>query len=168
MRRFGYIVAALSLLCAVPAWAQSEMEIYQATGDRMLEAHREVTQRNINEATKALNARDYRSASKYAQAVTRADPKRVEAWLLLGAAQIGLQDWKRAGRAYTSAVRLSPIDPQARGGLGVAMAHQRDPKAQQQLDWFTARSQTCGARCADFLRYKAEVEAAMAEAARGA
>lgn len=168
MRRFGCVVAALALAGAAPACAQSEMEIYQATGDRMLEAHREVTQRNINEATKALNARDYKSASQYAQAVTRADPKRIEAWLLLGAAQIGLQDWKRASRAYTTAVRLSPIDPKARGGLGVSLARLRDPKAQQQLDWFTSRSQTCGARCADLVRYKAEVEAAMAEAAKAA
>lgn len=166
MRGIGWIALSAALLAGPAAQAQSEMEQYQSGGDGLLAAHRETTQRNIDLATRALTEKDYAKARKYAQVVTRADPKRVEAWLLLGSAQIALQDWPRARITYSTALRLSPGEPEARAGLGVAMARTHDPRAQEQLAWLTASAQSCGARCAQVLKFKGDVETAIAEAAK--
>jgi cytochrome c-type biogenesis protein CcmH/NrfG len=168
MKHIGSAMLAAALICAAPAWAQSEMEIFQQTADSLIANHREITQQNIDRATKALQAKDYKTARKYAQTVTRADPKRIEAWLMLGAAQLGLEDWKGARGTYTTAVRLQPVDPEAHAGLGVALARTKDPRATQQLAWLDAKAQACGATCARIAKLKSDVETAIAEAARGA
>lgn len=167
MRRVSLALLAAAVLAAPPVWAQSEMEIYQQTGDGLLANHREALQQNIDRATRALQAKDYVGARKAANAVTRADPKRIEAWRMLGAANIGLQDWKRARAAYAQAIRLYPADPEARAGLGVAMAKTRDPGAQEQLAWLSEKAAACGARCVQLAKYKSDVESAIAEAAKG-
>jgi cytochrome c-type biogenesis protein CcmH/NrfG len=171
MRAIGLSILAGALLCATPAWTQTaaataEVERYQAEGSRMLEEHREATQRKIDRASKALQAQDYRAARKDAQAVTRADPKRVEAWLLLGSAQMGLRDWPGARKAYTAAIRIWPGHPEARAGLGVAMARISDPRAAVQLAWFDRQLQACDGcyQAPRLTKYKSEVEAAIAEA----
>jgi cytochrome c-type biogenesis protein CcmH/NrfG len=169
MRRIGIGLLAAALLSGAPAWAQSEMEIYQQTGDALLNSHRESLQQNIDGAARAMRAKDYKAARKYAQAVTRADPKRLEAWLMLGAAQVGLQDWKAARGTYTTAIRLSPMDPEAHAGLGVAMARTKDlPKATQQVAWLDAQLQACKGNCAGLAKYKSDVLSAIAEGAKGA
>lgn len=174
MRAIGLAVLAGALLCAAPALAQTaaataEVERYQAEGSRMLEEHREAAQRNIDRATAAMQAQDYRAARKYAQAVSRADPKRVEAWLLLGGAQTGLRDWKGARKAYAAAIRLWPGHPEARAGLGVAMARTNDPRATVQLAWFDKQLQACDGcyQAGRLARFKSEVETAILELARG-
>jgi len=72
MRRIGLALVATTLLAGPPAWAQSETEQFQEGGSAMLAAQREVTQRNIQIATDALQAKDYKKARKYASTVTRA------------------------------------------------------------------------------------------------
>ena len=166
MREIVAGMLAAALVCAGPAWSQSEDEIYQQTGNALLAAHSENLQQNIDRAATAMRAKDYKSARKYAQAVTRGDPKRVEAWLMLGAAQVALADWKAARGTYTTAVRLSPVDPEAHAGLGVALARTKDPKAAQQLAWLTTQVQACKGNCAGLAKYRSDVEAAIDEAAR--
>ena len=168
VRRIGMAMVTGALMCAAPSWSQSEMEIYQQTGDRMLADHGESLRQNIDRATAALQAKDYKTARKYAQTVTRADPRRPEAWLLLGAAQMGLQDFKAARGTFTTAVRLSPVDPEAHAGLGIALARTKDPRATQQLAWLNAKAQACTGQCAGLAKFKSDVETAIAEAAKGA
>lgn len=166
MSRITAALIAVALAAAAPAFAQqSEMENLQAGGDALLANHRETTQYSIDRATQALQARDYKTARRYASSVVRADPKRIESWKLLGAAQIGLQDWNGARRSYTNAVRITPGDPESRAGLGVAMARLNDPKAQEQLDWLTAKVAACTSNCAALTRFKAQLEGAVADAA---
>lgn len=174
MNAIGLTTLAAALLCAAPAGAQTmaaieEMALYQAQGDRLTEAHREATQTKIDQATRALQANDFAAARKYAQAVTRADPKRVEAWLLLGAAQTGLQDWKRARTSYMTAIRIWPGNPQARAGLGVAMARSNDPRATTQLAWFDRQIAVCDGcqQAASLSRFRRDVETAIAGSATG-
>ena len=165
MRRIGLLALAAALVSAAPGWAQnSEMEQVSALSNSMQADQREVIQHNIDVATKALQTKDYATARKYAQMVTRADPERVQAWLMLGTAQMGLQDWKRARGTYSTALRLSPDNIEAHAGLGVAMAMTRDPKAQVHLNWLTARAQACGGcvQAGRIARLKGEVQTAMA------
>jgi Flp pilus assembly protein TadD len=119
----------------------------------------------------ALQAGQNREAARALRKVTDAVPSSVEAWRLLGAAYAGDQDWKGARRAFERAVKLTPDDYVAHAGLGMALAHLKDPKAQAQLDWLKARSQACGAGCADAEPVRSassQLEAAMAEAAGAA
>lgn len=164
MRRLGLLVFAAALI-AGPALAQSETELYEGGGNAMLAAQREVTQRNIDAATRALQARDYKTARKYAQAVTRADPKRIESWLMLGAAQQGLEDWKGARITYTRAVRMVPSHPEARAGLGVAYARTADPKATVQLAWLDAKLKECAGcwQAGQLAKFKSDIEIAIRE-----
>lgn len=169
MSRIAIALIALAVVTTAPAHAQqSEMENLQAGGDALLANHRETTQYSIDRATQALLARDYKTARRFASSVVRADPKRIESWKLLGAAQIGLQDWNGARRSYTSAVRITPGDPESRSGLGVAMARLNDPKVQEQLTWLTAKVAACTSNCASLTRLKIEVESAITAAAMGA
>lgn len=172
MRRVGVAIVMAALMGAGggPVWAQSEMEIYQQQGDRLLTNTREGIEQGVMLATQALRAKDFKTARKYAQAVTRADPKRGQAFLLLGAAQIGLEDFKAARGTYSTAVRLSPGDPEAHAGLGVAMARTQDAKAQAQLDWLAAKAQECGKcwQASQIAKFKTDVESAIALAAKGA
>ena len=170
MRRIGIGVLAAALMAgAAPSalWAQSEMEIYQQQGDRLLSANREDLQQNALLSTQALKAKDYRTARKYAQVVTRGDPKRVESWLLLGAAQIGLGDWTRARGTFTTAVRVGPGNAEAHAGLGVAYARTNDAKAQTQLAWLSAQIAACGTcwQAGQLARFRSDVESAIALAA---
>ena len=164
MRRIGYLVMAAAL-AAGPAWSQSETELYEAGANAMAGAQREVTQQNIDMAAKALRAKDYKTARRYAQSVTRADPKRIESWLLLGAAQQGLEDWKGARITYTTAVRISPVHPEARAGLGIAYARTGDPKAAALRAWLDAKVKECAGcwQSGQLLKFKADVEAAIRE-----
>lgn len=164
MRWIGVAAASAALLCG-PAWGQSETELYEGGGTALLAAQREVTQRNIEMATKALQAKDYKTARKYAQSVTRADPKRIESWLLLGAAQQGLEDWKGARATYTRAVRMVPSHPEARAGLGVAYARTADPKATVQLAWIDAKLKECAGcwQSGQLARFKTDIETAIRE-----
>ena len=167
MSRIAIALIALALTLAAPAHAQqSEMENLQAGGDALLANHRETTQYSIDRATQALQARDYRTARRFASSVVRADPKRIESWKLLGTAQIGLQDWSGARMSYTRAVRIIPGDLESRAGLGVALARTNDPQAQEQLTWFTTKAQACTSDCALLIRFKAEVEAALTDTAK--
>ena len=169
MRQIGLLVFAAALI-ATPALAQSETEQFQEGGSAMLAAQREVTQRNIDMATKALRAKDYKTARKYAQSVTRADPKRIESWLLLGAAQQGLEDWKGARATYTRAVRMVPSHPEARAGLGVAYARTADPKATLQLAWIDAKLKECAGcwQASQLTKFKTDIEIAIRETSPGA
>jgi tetratricopeptide (TPR) repeat protein len=165
MRRIGLAVLAAAVLGVGPAaLAQSETELYEAGANAMAGAQREVTQRNIDLANQALRAKDYAKARKYAQPVTRADPKRVDSWLLLGAAQQGLGDWQGARKTYTTAVRISPNHPEARAGLGLAYAHTNDPKATAQLAWLTAQVAECDGcwRASQLAHLKSALEGAIA------
>jgi len=172
MRGYLAILVAAGVIAASPAAAQNfeavlEVERYVNGGNDMLARHRQQTQRNIDLATKALQAKDYPRAVKYARAVARQDPKRIEAWLMLGAAQQGIQDWKGARKSYTTAVRLSPKHPEARAGLGIAYARTADPRATVQLAWLTEQAQACGGRCpqaAELTALKRDVEAALVPA----
>jgi cytochrome c-type biogenesis protein CcmH/NrfG len=166
MSRIAVALIVAALAAAAPALAQqSEMENLQAGGDALLANHRETTQYSIDRATQALQARDYKTARRFAASVVRADPKRIESWKLLGAAQIGLQDWSGARRSYTGAVRVTPGDPEARSGLGVAMARLNDPKAEEQLTWLTAKVAACPSNCAALAGYRRQVEDALSAAA---
>lgn len=165
-------LGAAALAAAAPAAAGGhfeavlEIERYVSGGNQLLAAQREATQLNIEGATNALQAKDYARARKYARLVTRQDPKRVEAWLLLGAAQQGLGDWKGARSTYTTAVRISPRHPEARAGLGIAYARTSDPRATVQLAWLSQQAQACGGTCrqADQLkRLTADLEAVLAQ-----
>jgi len=170
MRRIGpaMALAAATLVGAPGAWAQSEMEMFHATATQLQNEQRGATQNSIAMATRALREKDYAAARKYAQPVTRADPKRVESWLLLGAAQMGLQDWKAARATYTTAVRVSPLDAEARAGLGVAMARTKDPRATIHLAWLTEKAQACGGcwQASQLAKLKTDVETAIAETAK--
>lgn len=164
MRRIGLVMAA-ALVIAGPAWSQSETELYESGANALAGAQRDVIQENIARATRALQAKDYKTARKYAQSVTRADPKRIESWLLLGAAQQGLEDWKGARITYTRAVRMAPVHPEARAGLGVAYARTADPKATVQLAWIDARLKECAGcwQSGQLAKFKADVETAIRE-----
>jgi cytochrome c-type biogenesis protein CcmH/NrfG len=172
MRRIGLLVMAAAVIgAAAPAVAQnSETEMYEAGANAMAGAQREETQRNIDVATRALREKDYAKARKYAQPVTRADPKRVESWLLLGAAQQGLKDWSGARRTYTTAVRLARDNPEAQAGLGVAYARTGDPKAATQLAWITRSLADCGGcyRASQLAKFKTDIETAIAEQSKPA
>jgi len=168
VRRFGGAVLALALAGATPAAAQSEMEQVSALSGQLSANQIEVVQQNIYRATQALRAKDYPTARKYAQSVTRADPKRIEAWLLLGMAQQGLQDWKRARGTYTTATRVAPDNAEARAGLGVAMAMTNDPKATVHLNWLATKQQQCGAcgQSSQLAKLRGDVEQAIATGLR--
>jgi cytochrome c-type biogenesis protein CcmH/NrfG len=170
MRAIAMVVTA-ALACAAPGWAQqSEENTFSSIANQQQYDQREVTQHNIDQATSALRIKDYKTARKYAQPVTRADPKRIEAWLLLGTAQLGLQDYQGARKTYTTAVRLSNLDPEARAGLAIAYARTKDPKATVQLAWLNEKIAACAGRCAQaaqLTRLKTDVELALAEAAKG-
>lgn len=163
MRRLGGVILAAALVAAGAAAGQSEMEQVSALSGQLSANQIEAVQQNIYRANAALRGKDYATARKYAQMVTRADPKRIEAWLLLGSAQQGLQDWKRARGTYTTAVRLAPDNAEARAGLGVAMGMTNDPKATVQLNWLAARVQQCAGcgQASQLARLRADVEAAI-------
>lgn len=115
-------------------------------------------------AVKALQAKDYKSAARAAGNVTTAAPKNVDGWRLLGIAQAGAENWKGARRAYERAVKLEPDDLPSRGGLALALANLKDPKAQEQLDWLKAKASNCSAGCdpAMLKAMTADVEKAVA------
>jgi Flp pilus assembly protein TadD len=117
-------------------------------------------------AIAALNARDYKGAARAASRVTDAVPQNLDGWKLLGAAQTGAENWKGARRAYERAVKMAPDDLGARGGLGLALARLKDPKAQEQLDWLKAKAANCGAGCdaAALRNLTTEVEKALGAA----
>ena len=164
MRRIGLLVLAAALIGG-PAWSQSETELYESGANAMSNAQREVTQENIGKATRALQAKDYKTARKYAQPVTRADPKRIQSWLLLGAAQQGLEDWRGARITYTTAVRIDPTNIEARAGLGVAYARTGDAKANTQLVWIDARLKECAGcwQAGQIAKFKTDIETAIRE-----
>ena len=83
---------------------------------------------------------------------------------------MGLQDWKRARLTYATALRLSPGHPEARAGLGIAMARTNDPKAQVQLAWLSAKVQECAGcwQAGQLTKFKADLETAIAESAKPA
>lgn len=173
MRRISVTTAVLAvLLGGGPAWSQSSLAIMElervvAESNRMLDEHRAATQQNIQWATAALQAKDYAKARRYADPVSRADPKRIEAWLLLGAAHLGLEDWPKARLAYAKALRITPNHPEARAGMGIAMARASDPKARAHLAWFNAQIAACNGcwQARELSKFKAELETAMAAAA---
>jgi len=163
-RLVAVVLAGTAVLgVANPVLAQSEMEQVSALSNQLSANQIEVVQHNIDMATKALQAKDYATARKYAQMVTRADPKRVQAWLLLGTAQQGLQDWKRARGTYTTAIRLAPDNVEAHAGLGVAMAMTNDPKAQVQVAWLAGKQQACGScyQAGQLAKLRVDVETAI-------
>jgi cytochrome c-type biogenesis protein CcmH/NrfG len=160
-RRLAPLLIA-GLLCSAPALAQeSGGGVDEASESALL------LQRNATLAQQALSARVFREARQYAQSVTRGAPKRIEGWLMLGAAQTGLEDWKAAGATYRTAVRLAPVNADAHTGLGVALAHNGDAAAAEQVAWLTTTARTCSTNCAALARQKSDVEAAIAAAAKG-
>lgn len=170
MRRIGLAVlaaavAAFGAATPAPAQFQSEIESYESGANALSSAQREVTQRNIDVASQALRDKDFVKARKYAQPVTRADPKRVDSWLLLGSAQQGLKDWSGARKTYTTAVRLARDNAEAQAGLGVAYARTNDPKAATQLAWVSRSLQECGGcyRASQLAKFKSDIETAIAE-----
>lgn len=119
-------------------------------------------------AVAALQAKDYKAATRAAQRVTDAVPKFVDGWRALGIAHSGATNWKGARRAYEKAVKLAPDDVQLHAGLALALANLKDPKAQEEAAWLKARAQTCGERCpeaATLNRAIGEVDAAISNQA---
>ena len=122
-------------------------------------------------AITALQAKDYKTASKALEHVTQAAPKSIDGWRLLGAARAGSDDWKGSRRAYERAVKLAPDDVNAHAGLGLALANLKDAKAQGELDWLKSKAQACGDACPDAAHLKsftAAVEGAMNASAAAA
>lgn len=156
MKSAAILIAAA--LCAAPAFAQDSL--YPQTSPE--EGLRDNLTRSYAMAGQALQIGDYKTARRYAVLVTRGDPTSVPAWLMLGAAQSGLQDWKAARQTYATLVRLEPSNARAHAGLGVALAKVGDAKAADQLAWLTAQAQACRANCGPLLQGKAEVAAALA------
>lgn len=115
-------------------------------------------------AVASIQAKDYRAAARSAQRVTDAAPQSLDGWRLLGVAQSGAENWKGARKAYEHAVKLAPDDLPSRGGLGLALARLKDPKARDQLAWLKAKATDCGAGCdpATLQSLTAEVEKALA------
>lgn len=119
-------------------------------------------------AIAALQAKDYKAASRAAQRVTEAAPKSADAWRLLGVAQSGAENWKGAKKAYERAIKLAPDDLVSHAGLGKALAKLQDPKAQAELAWLKAKAEACGTSCPDAANLKsltAELEGVMTGAA---
>lgn len=110
----------------------------------------------------ALNAGQYKAAEKSLSRVANAAPDSPELWLMLGKANAGQDDWKGAQKAYARALKLEPDNLEGHKGLGLALAGLKDPKAQAQLDWLTAKAATCGESCADAPDIKAAIEAVRA------
>ncbi len=174
MRLEGVLGVAVAIVCSAPARAQTfaavqEVERYQAEANQLTEQSREATQQNIDRAVRALQTGDHRAARKYAAVVSRSDPRRVEAWLLLGSAQMGLQDWRGARKSYGVAVRLWPGHAEARAGLGVSMAMLKDPRATVQLAWIDDQLRGCGEcyRRPQLTDFRSDVHAAIRNAGAG-
>ena len=120
------------------------------------------------EGLAALKAQDFRRAAQAGDRLTNDLPGSIDGWRLLGAATAGEGDWKGSRRAYARIVKISPNDAHAHAGLGLALAHLQDGKAQTQLDWLRARAKACDDTCADTVHLRAfagAVEDAMAAAA---
>lgn len=114
----------------------------------------------------ALNGGKYKDAERAFARVVRAAPTSAEAWRLLGSANAAQADHKGARRAFEKALKLEPDSIAAHQGLGVALGHLKDAKAQAQLDWLKARAQACGG-CAEagaLAAATSEVERAIAGA----
>lgn len=109
-------------------------------------------------AVTAMQAHDYRNAERALNRVTDAAPQSVEAWRLLGDARQGQSNWKGAQHAYEKAVKLAPDDYISHAGLGLALANQKDAKAQAQLDWLKAKEGTCQKGCPDEAGLKAATD----------
>ena len=162
MKNTAILIAAL--LCAAPAWAQegqTEISNLNAGPGAGPDLHAAVVE-NARRATQALRANDFRTARRYAQLVTRGDPGNPEAWLMLGAAQRGLMDWKGARASYGMALRMAPTGVAAHAGLGVALARLGDAGAAKELAWLAAKADTCAANCAAIAAGRSDVAAAMA------
>lgn len=170
--RVTLALALAGLLAASSAQAQTaaaieEGERWMSTGNQLAAQRREEAQRYIDRTTRAMQEGDYQKAARLAQALTRKDPDRVEAWLLLGSAHMGAGDWPKAQKAYGRAVRIWPINAEARTGLAVAYARSGDPRAATHLAWISGKVSDCAGRCPDALRlagFKSEVEKALAQA----
>ncbi|MBW8812051.1 MAG: tetratricopeptide repeat protein [Caulobacterales bacterium] len=98
-------------------------------------------------ALNALNTKDYKAAARAAQHVTDAVPKSVDGWKLLATAQAGAENWKGSQRAYEKAVKLAPDDVALHAGLGLALANQKSPKAQDELTWLKTKASACSGDC---------------------
>lgn len=108
----------------------------------------------------ALQANRFAEAAKAFERVTDAAPKNAYAHYMLGLAQAGDGDLKRARKAYERAVKLDGSLVPARRELGVTLAKLGDaPKAQAQLDELKARDATCAGTCAQSADLKAAVGA---------
>jgi len=115
----------------------------------------------------ALQAGQYGDATRAFKHVTSAAPATAEAWRGLGQSTAGEGDWKASKAAYEKAVKLTSDDVAAHAGLGVALAHLKDAKAQGELDWIKAKAQACADTCADAAALKAaadQVQGAMSGA----
>ena len=159
MIRLATLVVA-GLLCATAASAQES----GGGVDPSNENSAIVLQRNATLASRALATGEFTKARQYAQTVTRGAPKRLEGWLMLGAAQNGLKAWKDAAKSYRTAVRLAPASVDAHGGLGVALARSGDAGAAEELSWLTTAARACSTNCALIAKQKSDVEAALAAA----
>jgi predicted Zn-dependent protease len=100
-------------------------------------------------AIRAIEAKDYARAQRLATVASRLAPRNVDVLKVLGAAQMGGDDWPGAARTYSAVVRLDRTDPVAHAGLGVALARLNDPKAKDQLVWLKGRAEQCAGRCPD-------------------
>lgn len=158
------VAFAVTLAAGSPAWAQDIPDSSDGVGlfayaAKLDEANPNARKppgwRQYLEASQALEAKDFARAQRLARAVTDAAPGSVDARKLLGAAQIGGDDWKGAARTYAVVVRLAPGDPLGHAGLGISLAMLGDPKARRQLDWLTARQARCAGQCPDAARLAA-------------
>jgi Flp pilus assembly protein TadD len=162
--RFAVAVLA-AIAIAAPAFAQENNTNgpdNTASQAQLLEEQRQ----DAAMATQALRDGDYKTARKYSTRLTDAAPKNLSAWLLLGQAQRGMDDWKSARRTYSTAVRLAPSSAEAHAGLGMALGHTGDAAAAKQLDWFATQMQGCGGACGQLGKLKADVEGAIAAGAK--
>jgi tetratricopeptide (TPR) repeat protein len=127
-------------------------------------AQLEAQQHDAAATQAALAAGDYKAARKYADRLVHEGARDVGAWLLLGQAERGMEDWKAARRTYSDAVRISPGSVEAHAWLGIARAKTGDPAAARELEWLNARiqAQGCGQACGQLGRFKTDVEAAIA------
>jgi Tfp pilus assembly protein PilF len=166
-RNSAGILAAALILASGGAWASGgggggggEIPSVSApTYDPAVEYAKAIT---------ALQAKDYKAASRALEHVTQAAPGSVQSWRLLGETRANLNDWRGSRKAYEKAVRLEPEDADGHAGLGLALANLKDAKAQGELDWLKAKAQACGDSCPDAQRLKSlseTVQAAIAPAA---
>jgi Flp pilus assembly protein TadD len=98
----------------------------------------------------ALDASDFKTASRSFDKVLSVAPKNVQTLVASGFAKSGMKDNDGARDAYQKVLRVEPNHIMARRGLALALVGLGDKDgATKELDTLKGRAQTCGGTCAD-------------------